>query len=172
MCIRDRFCPGRAWAQVRTNICLNDANVKIAGAHAGVSVGADGATHQAIEDIAILRPIPNIMIVVPCDAPQTKKATLAVARRAGPAYVRFGRDKSAVLTTDDTPFEIGKAQVFRDGDQVAILACGILLYNALAAAERLSREDGIECLVLNNHTIKPMDEQAVVAAAQTCGAVV
>lgn len=166
------FCPGRAWEQVRTNICLNDANVKIAGAHAGVSVGPDGATHQAVEDIAILRPIPNITIVVPCDAPQTKKATLAVARTPGPAYVRFGRDKSDVITTDDTPFELGKAQVFREGSHVAIVACGILLSNALAAAEQLSRLDGIECLVLNNHTIKPMDEQAIVAAAQTCGAVV
>ncbi|MGH2410727.1 MAG: transketolase family protein, partial [Chloroflexota bacterium] len=120
------FCPGRAWEQVRTNICLNDANVKIAGAHAGVSVGPDGATHQAIEDIAILRPIPNITIVVPCDAPQTKMATMAVARAPGPAYVRFGRDKSPVLTTDETPFELGKAQVFRDGHDVAIIACGIL----------------------------------------------
>jgi transketolase len=166
------FCPGRAWEQIRTNLCLNDANVKIAGAHAGVSVGADGATHQAVEDIAILRPIPNITIVVPCDALQTKKATLAVARTNGPAYVRFGRDKSAVITTDDTPFEIGKAQIFRDGVHVAILACGILLYNALTAAEQLSREEGIECLVLNNHTIKPMDEQAVIAAARACGAVV
>ncbi|MGH2388740.1 MAG: transketolase family protein, partial [Chloroflexota bacterium] len=166
------FCPGRAWEQVRTNICLNDANVKIAGAHAGVSVGPDGATHQAIEDIAILRPIPNITIVVPCDAPQTKKATLAVAAVQGPAYVRFGRDASPVLTTDETPFELGKAQVFRDGHDVAIIACGILVYNALMAAERLAREDHIECLVLNNHTVKPMDERAVVEAARRCGAVV
>lgn len=166
------FCPGRAWEQIRTNLCLNDANVKIAGAHAGVSVGPDGATHQAIEDIAILRPIPNMTIVVPCDARQTKKATLAVAHTRGPAYVRFGRDKSPVITTDDSPFELGKAQVFRDGIDVAIVACGILVANALAAAEQLSREDGIECLVLNNHTVKPMDEEAIVGAARACGAVV
>jgi transketolase len=166
------FCPGRAWEQVRTNICLNEANVKIAGAHAGVSVGPDGATHQAIEDVAILRPIPNMTIVVPCDAPQTKKATLAVARSTGPAYVRFGRDKSPILTTDETPFELGCAQRFREGSDAAIVACGILVYNALMAAEQLSRESGIECLVLNNHTIKPMDEGAVIAAAQGCGTVV
>jgi len=166
------FCPGRAWEQVRTNICLNDANVKIAGAHAGVSVGPDGATHQAIEDIAILRPIPNITIVVPGDAPQTKQATLAVAQIPGPAYVRFGRDTSPVITTDETPFALGTAQVFRDGHDVAIVACGILVYNALMAAEKLARDDGIDCLVLNNHTVKPMDERAVVAAARTCGAVV
>lgn len=166
------FCPGRSWEQVRTNMCLNDANVKIAGAHAGVSVGPDGATHQAIEDLAILRTIPNITIVVPCDAIQTKKATLAVAATRGPAYVRFGRDKSPVITTDETPFELGKAQIFREGTDVAIVACGILVYNALIAADRLSRENGIEALVLNNHTIKPMDEPSLIAAAQKCRAVV
>ncbi|MGH7659612.1 MAG: transketolase family protein [Vulcanimicrobiaceae bacterium] len=166
------FCPGRAWEQVRTNICLNDANVKIAGAHAGVSVGPDGATHQAVEDIAILRPIPNITIVVPCDAVQTKKATLAAAAMRGPAYIRFGREKSAVITTAETPFELGKAQIFRKGSDVAIVACGILVYHALLAAERLARDDGIEALVINNHTIKPMDERAVEDAARECGAVV
>jgi len=166
------FCPGRAWEQVRTNICLNDVNVKIAGAHAGVSVGPDGATHQAIEDIAILRPIPNMTIVVPCDALQTKYATLAVAEMVGPAYVRFGREKSPVITTEQTPFELGKAQVFRNGSDVAILACGILVYNALAAAEQLWADDKIDCMVVNNHTVKPMDEASVIEAAQRCGAVV
>ena len=165
------FCPGRAWEQIRTNACLNDTNVKIAGAHAGVSVGPDGATHQAIEDIAILRAIPNITILVPCDARQTKKATLAAAQTPGPVYVRFGRERSPVITTEATPFEVGKAQIFREGDDVAIVACGILVYNALIAAERLA-EDGIQALVLNNHTIKPMDEEAVTQAAQRCGAVV
>jgi transketolase len=166
------FCPGRAWEQVRTNLCLNETNVKIAGAHAGVSVGPDGATHQAIEDIAIMRPIPNMTVLVPCDAAQTKKATLAVAAMDGPVYLRFGREKSAVITTDQTPFEIGRAQVFRNGVDVAVIACGILVYNALVAAHELSREYGIECLVLNNHTIKPMDEGAVVDAARRCETVV
>ena len=166
------FCPGRAWEQIRTNMALNETNVKIAGAHAGVSVGPDGATHQAIEDIAIMRPIPRMTVVVPCDSVQTKAATLAVAALRGPVYLRFGREKSPVITTERTPFEIGKAQVFREGTDVAIVACGIVVYEALVAAERLAREDGLECLVLNNHTVKPMDAAAVVAAARTCGAVV
>lgn len=166
------FCPGRAWEQVRTCMALNETNVKIAGAHAGVSVGPDGATHQAIEDIAIMRPIPHMTVVVPCDSIQTKKATLAVAQRWGPTYLRFGRDKSPIVTTQETPFEIGKAQTFRAGTDVALIACGILVYNALVAARELAAEDGIECLVINNHTIKPMDEPAIVAAAQTCRAVV
>lgn len=165
------FCPGRSWEQVRTNLCLNHTNVKIAGAHAGVSVGPDGATHQAIEDIAIMRPIPRITIVVPCDSVQTKKATLAVAEMEGPAYLRFARDKSPVFTTEDTPFELGKAQTFRGGKDVAIVACGILVHNALLAADELAK-DGIECMVVNNHTVKPMDVDGVVDAAKTCGAVV
>ena len=166
------FNPGRSWEQVRTIMALNETNVKIAGAHAGVSVGPDGATHQAIEDIAIMRVIPHMTVVVPCDSVQTKKATLALSEVWGPAYLRFGREKSAVITTQQTPFEIGKAQTFREGGDVAIVACGILVYNALIAADRLAREDGIECRVVNNHTVKPMDEAAVVGAAQACGAVV
>ncbi|MGH7737254.1 MAG: transketolase family protein [Candidatus Tyrphobacter sp.] len=166
------FNPGRSWEQVRTIAALNEANVKIAGAHAGVSVGPDGATHQAIEDIAIMRVIPHMTVVVPCDSVQTRKATLALSQAFGPAYLRFGRDKSPVITTDETPFQIGKAQVFRTGSDAAIVACGILVYNALVAADELARESGIECLVLNNHTVKPMDDAAVVEAAQSCGAVV
>jgi transketolase len=166
------FNPGRSWEQVRTIMALNETNVKIAGAHAGVSVGPDGATHQAIEDIAIMRVIPHMFVVVPCDSVQTKRATLALSETFGPAYLRFAREKSAVVTTDDTPFEIGVAQTFRDGGDAAIVACGILVYNALVAAGELAREDGIECRVVNNHTVKPMDETAVVAAARECGAVV
>jgi transketolase len=166
------FNPGRSWEQVRTIMALNETNVKIAGAHAGVSVGPDGATHQAIEDIAIMRVIPHMTVVVPCDAVQTKKAALALSDAWGPAYLRFGREKSAVITTDETPFELGRAQTFREGGDVAIVACGILVYNALIAADRLASEDGIECRVVNNHTIKPMDEAAIVNAAQACGAVV
>lgn len=165
------FCPGRAWEQVRTNICLNEANVKIAGAHAGVSVGPDGATHQAIEDISIMRCIPRMVVIVPCDATQTAKATEAVAQMVGPAYVRFGRDASPDFTTDKTPFEIGVAQVMRDGADVAIVACGILVYRALLAARDLAN-DGIDCLVINNHTVAPMDEGTILAAARRCGAIV
>jgi transketolase len=165
------FNPGRSWEQVRTIMALNETNVKIAGAHAGVSVGPDGATHQAIEDIAIMRVIPHMTVVVPCDSVQTKKATLALTRMNGPVYLRFAREKSPVVTTEQTPFELGKAQVFREGKDVAIVACGILLYNALIAARELARE-GIDCMVVNNHTVKPMDEAAIVQAAQQCGAIV
>ena len=166
------FNPGRSWEQVRTIMALNQTNVKIAGAHAGVSVGPDGATHQAIEDIAIMRVIPHMFVVVPCDSVQTKKATLALSQSFGPTYLRFAREKSAIVTSEATPFEIGKAQIFREGADVAIVACGILVYNALIAADKLSRERGIECRVVNNHTVKPMDEAAIIDAAKTCGAVV
>ncbi len=166
------FNPGRSWEQVRTIMALNETNVKIAGAHAGVSVGPDGATHQAIEDIAIMRVIPHMIVVVPCDAVQTKKATLALSEMWGPTYLRFGREKSAVITTDETPFRVGKAQIFREGRDVAIVACGILVYNALLAADKLARENDIQCRVVNNHTVKPMDDAAIVDAAQSCGTVV
>ena len=165
------FNPGRSWEQVRTVMALNETNVKIAGAHAGVSVGPDGATHQAIEDIAIMRVIPHMTVVVPCDTLQTKKATLALTQMEGPAYLRFAREKSPIVTTEQTPFEIGKAQVFREGKDVAIVACGILVYNALIAAQELAAE-GIDCMVINNHTVKPMDEPAIVEAAKRCGTIV
>jgi len=165
------FNPGRSWEQVRTIMALNETNVKIAGAHAGVSVGPDGATHQAVEDIAIMRVIPHMTVVVPCDSIQTKKATLALSEMFGPVYLRFAREKSAIVTTDDTPFQIGKAQTFREGKDVAIVACGILVYNALMAAEELAK-DGIDARVVNNHTVKPMDTAAIVASAKHCGAIV
>ncbi|MDP3726438.1 MAG: transketolase C-terminal domain-containing protein [bacterium] len=165
------FCPGRAWEMIRTNICLNGVNVKIIGSHAGVSVGPDGATHQAIEDIAIMRPIPNMTIIAPCDAIEARKATVALLDVNGPCYARFAREKSPVFTTEETPFEIGKAEVFRDGNDVAIVACGPLLYNALIAAEELAK-DGFDVRVINSHTIKPLDEKTILAAAQECGAIV
>ncbi|MDO8505773.1 MAG: transketolase C-terminal domain-containing protein [bacterium] len=165
------FCPGRAWEQVRTNICLNSVGVKIAGAHAGVSVGPDGATHQAIEDIAILRPIPNMQIIVPCDAIETRKATLAAAQLPGPFYVRFGREKSPVFTSEETPFEFGKATVFHEGTDVAIIACGPLVYEALLAARQLESKK-ISVRVINSHTIKPLDEETILAAAIECGAII
>jgi transketolase len=165
------FCPGRAWEQVRTTICLNDVNVNIIGSHAGVSVGPDGATHQAIEDIAITRCIPNITVIAPCDATEAKKATLAIANKIGPCYIRFAREKSPVFTTSKTPFRIGRAETFRDGKDVAIIACGPLVYRALQAAETL-KKDGIKAMVINNHTIKPLDEKTIIAAAKKCGAVV
>ncbi len=165
------FCPGRAWEMIRTNICLNEVNVKIIGSHTGVSVGPDGATHQAIEDIAIMRPIPNMTIIAPCDALEARKATVALLDVDGPCYARFAREKTPVFTTEETPFEIGKAEVFRDGDDVAIIACGPLVYNALMAAEELV-EDGLTVRVINSHTIKPLDEETILSAAKECGAIV
>lgn len=165
------FCPGRTWEQVRTNLALNEVNVKIAGAHSGVSVGPDGATHQAVEDIAIMRCIPKMMVVAPCDMIETKKAVRAVSKMIGPAHVRFAREKSPVFTTEETPFVLGKAEIWRNGEDVAIVACGPLLHNALLAAAELSKK-GIECAVVNNHTIKPMDEKTIISVAKKCGAVV
>lgn len=167
------FSPGRNWEQIRTTIAYNDSNVKIAGHHAGVSVGPDGATHQATEDIAIMRALPNMKVFVPCDAIEARKATFAAAKMWGPVYLRFGREKSAVLTTEKTPFAPGKAEIFWQSKkpQVAIIACGILVYNSLLAAKELDDED-IGTIVLNNHSIKPIDEEAVVATAKKYGAVV
>lgn len=165
------FCPGRAWEMVRTNICLNDADVKVVGSHAGVSVGPDGATHQAIEDMAIMRPIPNMTIVAPCDAIEARKATLAIAKRKGPCYLRLAREKTPVFTTEDSPFEIGKAATLRSGKDVAVIACGPLVHNALVAAEELAAE-GLDVMVINSATVKPLDEGAILHAAETCEAIV
>jgi len=165
------FCPGRNWDQMRVSVCYSNANVKITGAHAGVSVGPDGATHQALEDIAITRCVPNLVVIAPCDAIETKKATLAAAEYVGPVYLRFAREKTPIMTTEDTPFEIGKALIFEMGKDVAIIGCGPLLHNALLAAEELAKE-GIEVMVINNHTIKPMDSKTIIEAAKKCGAIV
>ncbi len=166
------FSPGRNNEQIRTTISLNNVPVKIGGAHAGISVGPDGATHQQLEDIALMRVQPNMVVVVPCDAVEAQKATVATAFNGKPTYIRFGREKSAVFTTPETPFEIGRAEVLRDGKDVAIVGCGMLLYNALIATEELSKEDKIECIVINSHTVKPLDEKTIIEAAKKCGAVV
>jgi transketolase len=134
-------------------------------------VGPDGATHQAIEDIAITRCIPEITIIYPCDSIEARKATVAIAKTIGPVYLRLAREKTPVMTSDDTPFTIGEAQVVREGHDAAIIASGPLLYQSLCAAEELAH-DGIECRVINNHTVKPMDEKTILAAAKDCGAVV
>ena len=165
------FNPGRNWDQLRVSVAYSEANVKVAGAHAGISVGPDGATHQALEDIAITSVLPGLTVIVPCDAIEALKATRAIGQMTGPAYIRFGREKTAQFTTDDTPFKIGRAEIFRDGADVAIIGTGILVYNALLAAEELARE-GINCTVINNHTIKPIDRKTITAAAKRCGAVV
>lgn len=165
------FSPGRNNEQIRTTICINDVPVKVVGSHAGISVGPDGATHQALEDMALMRAVPRMVVLVPADALQAQKATMAAAFNGKPTYLRIGRAKMPVFTTEETPFEIGKAQVFRDGSDVAIIACGSQVYDALVAADELEKKD-ISCMVINNHTVKPLDEKTIVSAAKKCGRVV
>jgi transketolase len=167
------FSPGRNWEQIRTTISYNDSNVKIAGAHTGISVGPDGATHQAIEDIATMRVMANMKVFVPCDAIEAKKATVAAAKIWGPVYLRFAREKTPVITTKKTHFVPGKAEIFWQGKnpEVLIIGCGPILYNALLCARQLE-EEGIGTIVLNCHTIKPLDERHIIELAKKCRAVV
>ena len=165
------FSPGRNYEQIRTTIALNNVPVIIVGAHAGVSVGPDGATHQMLEDIALMRALPNMTVIVPCDAIEARKATIALAKTGKPGYLRVGREKSPVVTMFETPFEIGKAQIMRPGKDVAIISCGILLHNALMAAEELA-EEGIEATVINSPSVKPLDTHAILESAVTTGAIV
>ncbi len=169
------FSPGRNWEQIRTTICYNDRPVKIAGSHAGVSVGPDGGTHQAIEDIAITRVIPNMQVISPCDAIEAKKATLAIAKTKFPTYLRLVREKTPIITTEETSFEIGKAQVYWIPDvglaQVGIVATGALLYKALLAAKELEAE-GIKVKVMNLPSIKPIDSEALIILAKETKAIV
>lgn len=167
------FSPGRNNEQIRTTISINNVPVKIAGMHAGVSVGPDGATHQALEDMALMRVQPRMIVISPCDAEEARKATVAAAKFPGPVYLRFGREKSPSMTTGETPFEIGKASVFWESDSPAavIFATGPLLHNALLAARELE-ESGTAVTVVNVHTVKPLDEETIVKAARESGAVV
>ncbi|OPL12070.1 MAG: transketolase [Firmicutes bacterium ML8_F2] len=165
------FCPGRNWDQIRISVAYNNVNVKMTGAHAGVSVGADGATHQGLEDIAITRCLPNMTVLAPCDAVETQKATVAAGKIEGPVYLRFAREATPIFTTSKTPFKIGQAEVLRKGRDVSIIACGPIVYEALLAAESLSKQ-GIDVRVINNHTIKPIDEEEIIKAAEQTGAIV
>ncbi len=167
------FSPGRNWEQIRTTIAYNDSNVKIAGHHTGISVGADGVTHQATEDIAIMRALPNMKVFVPCDAIEAKKATVAAAKIWGPVYLRFSRQKSPVFTTEETPFVPGRAETFWESSkpQVLIIGCGPLLYNALLASRELEKEN-IGTVILNCHTIKPLDDRKIVEFTKKYRAVV
>jgi transketolase len=165
------FSPGRNWEQIRTTICYNNNNVKIVGSHAGISVGPDGATHQALEDIAIMRALPNMVVLSPCDAIEAKKATLAAAKLLQPTYIRLSRDKVPTITTEETPFEIGKSQVFAEGKDVTIVATGQMVYHSLLAARELG-EQKISVRVINISTIKPIDKKALLLAAEETGAVV
>ncbi|MBU1200176.1 transketolase family protein [Patescibacteria group bacterium] len=164
------FSPGRNWEQLRVSVCLSKTNVKIAGAHAGFSAGADGATHQALEDMAITRALPNLMVLAPCDYEQIKKAVLASAQIKGPVYIRYHKQKLPQVTTVVTPFELGRAQIFREGKDVSVFVCGPMVNKALRVAEKLQSKVGVE--VINVHTIKPIDKEVIVRSAKKTGRVV
>lgn len=166
------FNPGRNFDQIRVSVCYNLANVKIVGAHAGISVGPDGATHQALEDIAMMRVLPGMTVVVPADYWEAYKATTALAKLKGPAYIRFGRAETPIFTTKKTPFELGKAYTLRDGNDLTIIGAGPILYDAIMAAEELQKKYKISARVINLHTIKPIDEKAIIEAAKATGAFV
>jgi transketolase len=169
------FSPGRNWEQIRTTIAYNDRAVKIVGSHAGISVGPDGGTHQALEDIALMRAMPNMDVLSPCDAIEAKKVTMALAKTGKPAYLRLAREKTPIVTTEETPFRLGKAEVYWLPEvgmaQVGIVATGGLLHRAIVAAKELEAE-GIKSKVLNLATIKPIDVEVIVALAKECKALV
>jgi transketolase len=177
------FSPGRNWEQIRTTITYNDRPVKIVGSHGGISVGADGGSHQALEDIALTRVLPNIDVISPCDALEAKRATTALAQTKKPAYLRLLREKTPVITTDETPFNIGKAEIYWMPEvglaQVGIIATGGLLHRALVAAKELEAEGtrpgqpgGIKIKVMNLSSIKPIDVDAIMALARECKKIV
>jgi transketolase len=165
------FVPGRCWEQIRTTIAYNDQPVKIVATHAGLTVGPDGGTHQALEDMALMRVLPNMEVYAPCDAVETKKAVKEASKSKKPCYMRIPRLEVPVITTEDTPFQYGPAQLCWEGEDAAIIVCGPMLYEALLAAQELENQ-GIKCSVLNNACVKPMNVDAIVSAARRCGAVV
>lgn len=165
------FSPGRNWEQIKTTIALNDVPVKIVASHAGLYTGPDGATHQMLEDIALMRCMPNMVTIVPCDAVEAEKATLAMAKDKRPNYMRMCRENTPVITTEQTPFKIGQAYVFSPGSDVTIIACGTLVYQALQAAEELYKQ-GIDAEVINVPTIKPLDSKTILDSVRKTGCVV
>jgi len=165
------FASGRAWDQVRISVAYMNLNVKIGGTHGGISVGPDGATHQALEEIALMRILPNMTVVVPADAIEAKKATMEAAKVKGPVYLRLGRNASPVITKKEDPFKIGKANILRDGKDVSIFACGQMVHEAILACDALEKE-GIKARLINLHTPKPIDRDAIIKAAEETGAIV
>lgn len=165
------FSPGRNWEQIKTTAALNDQPVKIVGGHAGLYTGPDGATHQMLEDIALMRVMPNMVVVVPGDSVEAEKATIALAANGKPSYLRLARDKTAVFSTADSPFEIGKAYVLRRGNDVTLCGTGTMTYELLIAAEKLSKQ-GIEAEVVHIPTIKPLDTETVLRSVEKTGRVV
>jgi len=165
------FSTGRVYDQIRQSIAYSDKNVKICASHAGLTLGEDGATHQILEDIGLMRMLPGMTVVVPCDYNQTKQATIAIAEHHGPVYLRFGRPKWPVFIPADMPFELGKAQRLVEGTDVSIFACGHLVWRELQAAEELAKQ-GVKAEVINVHTIKPLDSEAILASVKKTGCVV
>ena len=165
------FSPGRNWEQIRTTACLNERPVKIVGSHAGVSVGPDGATHQMLEDIALMRVLPNMVVIVPGDSLEAERATLAMAKDSRPNYLRLAREATPIITTKKTPFEIGKAYVYEKGTDVTIITTGTMTYQALLAAEQLFK-DGVEAEVVHVPTIKPLDAETILKSVRKTGCVV
>lgn len=165
------FNPGRNWEQIRTTICINDRPVKIIGSHAGINVGPDGATHQMLEDIALMRSLPNMVVIAPCDSIEAEKATLAMATDARPNYMRLAREITPIITLPNTPFDIGKAYVFQKGFDVTLIATGTMTYQALVAADRLKHYH-ITAEVINVPTIKPLDNETIIASAKKTRAVI
>jgi transketolase len=165
------FSPGRNWEQIRTTICLNDQPVRIVGSHAGISVGPDGATHQMLEDIALMRVLPNMVVIVPGDSLEAEKATIALATDTRPAYLRLAREATPIITTADTPFEIGKAYIFAPGSDITIVSTGTMTYQALDAAHRLFTQ-GIDAEVIHVPTIKPLDAVTILKSVKKTGKVI
>lgn len=164
------FSPGRNWEQIRTTICLNNQPVKIIGSHAGVSVGPDGATHQMLEDITLMRVLPNMIVVAPGDSIEAEKATMLIAENDKPSYLRLAREKTPIFSTVNSPFEIGKAYVLKEGSDVALMGTGTMTYQLLVAANILS-EKNINCEVVHVPTVKPLDEETILQSAKKCGRV-
>ena len=165
------FASGRAWDQVRVSVAYMNLNVKIIGTHGGITVGEDGATHQALDEIALMRILPNMTVIVPCDAIEAYKATMIAAEHQGPVYIRLGRNAAPIITKKEDPFEIGKAVTLREGNDVTIIGCGHSLYEALKAADALKKK-GISARVINLHTPKPLDKKTLLKAAKDTGAFV
>jgi transketolase len=162
------FSPGRNWEQIRTTIALNNQPVKVIGSHAGVSVGPDGATHQMLEDIAIMRVMPNMIVIAPGDSIEAEKATKAIAKNKKPVYMRLAREKTPIFSTVDSPFEVGKAYTLREGNDITLLGTGTMSYQILKAAELLSKQ-GISAEVIHVPTIKPLDEETILASIKKTG---
>lgn len=166
------FSPGRNWEQIRTSIAYSKANVKIIGSHSGLSDGGDGATHQALEDLALMRVLPNLVVMSPCDYQQAYKMILSAVEIGSPVYIRLTREATPEITTPDTPFEIGKAQVLQEGSDITIISHGPIIYEALCAAKLLAEKHKLSVEVINLHTIKPLDETAILKSAKKTGKVV